>query len=859
MAEPADAPATAPDGKLIIVANRLPVALKDGGFVPTSGGLSSALQSAKADCPFLWLGSLAQDADAAGRASIEAQLAPLGCVPVWMAQRTYDAYYAFSNEVLWPTLHSFTGGVEADFQGDPDAYLAANAAFCAAVVAAAGPRDTIWVHDYHLLPLPRLLRAALPATVRLGFFLHTPFCASSHWRTLPLRQPLLEGVLGADLAGFHTLRDVGHFASACAKTLPRAAVAGSAVAVGGRAGAAGRATALGAFPIGIDPAPFVEAVASGGACAEKARTWAAFYAGHPLVVSCDRLDPIKGLEEKLLGFRALLARCAPPAARRPCLLALCVPSRDTLAAYAGLRRRCDELTAAINAEFGALGAPPPVALLYRTLPHEELAALFAVGAVALVTSLRDGMNLVAFEYTACQEGVARKGGGAPGVLVLSEFAGAAQCLAGALRVQPRDAGDVAEKLALAIGMGAEERASRHAASWAWVSTATAGAWAASFLRALRGGAGGAPPPPAAAAAEVAARWRAARSPALLVSASLLSYFSSDGHAVPAPAMAALAALLARGARVALVSDGAAGALEAAFAGLPPAGLRLVAEGGLAVRGCAAAAGAAAGGGDAASHTAPTPHTRAPSRPLADVFSQGAGEHSSEAAPAAAAALAAAAAAAAAPPAGWRCLLPEHARDPAWKPAAAAILRQAAGLAPGARVRDGAWSLLLTVGDAHVEKFAWVAREAVEQLLELPAGAPPPLAVEQRARALVVAPAGAGLRDAVAAALPPDCDYCVCLADEESNLLGWVIVFSAPAARWGRARNLFTHPPTPSPFAPPPGRWAARQRARRRRSPCFPFAALKTTTWRLPSICCRRWPPLDRPPPFSPPPLPCHKA
>ncbi len=352
--------------RLIVVANRLPVALKDGVFVPTSGGLSSALQSVKAEgLDFLWLGSLARDAGAAERAAIEAQLQPLGAVPVWMPQPIYEAYYAvrreppraphranktqapthhleyrkqFANEVLWPTLHSFTGGAEdpSDKLGDADAYLAANAAFAAAVAAVAGPHDTVWVHDYHLFPLPQLLRSALPATVRIGYFLHVPFCASAHWRTLPLRERLLEGVLGADLVGFHTLRDVGHFASAVHKTVPAARVRGDVVAH------RGRAVALGAFPIGIDPAPFVDAVAREQACASHVKTWGAFFAGRPVVVSCDRLDPIKGLEEKLQGFQALLA-LLPAGSPPPCLLSLVVPSRDNLAAYAGLKTRCDAL------------------------------------------------------------------------------------------------------------------------------------------------------------------------------------------------------------------------------------------------------------------------------------------------------------------------------------------------------------------------------------------------------------------------------------------------------------------------------------------------------------------------------------
>ncbi len=347
----------------------------------------------------------------------------------------------------------------------------------------------------------------------------------------------------------------------------------------------------------------------------------------------------------------------------------------------------------MNAAHGVIGAPPPITLLYRSLAHDELAALFAVGQVCLITSLRDGMNLVSFEYVAAQEGAAAtsRAGGGPGVLVLSEFTGASQCLAGALTVQPRDAADVAEKLACALGMGAEERRARHAASWAWVRVATAGAWAASFLCALRERAAAPPPPPPPPPrAEVAALWRRATRPAALLSASLLSFFSSEGHAAPAPAAAALASLLQRGARVALFSDGGAGALGTAFAAAPGA-LALVAEGGLEVRcaGGGAAGGAhalrgplrprlggSAGAGDPGA-TQPAPHARAPSRHLQTV-SQGSEEGA-----------AVAAACDGAPPA-WRCLLPADCLDPAWKPAVLAVLREAAGLACGSGVKETAY-------------------------------------------------------------------------------------------------------------------------------------------------------------------------
>ena len=190
-----------------------------------------------------------------------------------------DSYYAWANETLWPTLHSSSAAAPSCATGSFDAYAAANAAFCAAITALRP--DMVWIQDYHLFLLPALLRAALaPAPPRIGLFLHTPFCASAHWRALPPREALLLGALGADLIGFHTLSDQGHFASSAAKLLPAARVLGDAVLL------QGRCAQLLVCPIGIDPSAFV-AEASSRDCLEKAREMRGFYGAHPLVVSCE--------------------------------------------------------------------------------------------------------------------------------------------------------------------------------------------------------------------------------------------------------------------------------------------------------------------------------------------------------------------------------------------------------------------------------------------------------------------------------------------------------------------------------------------------------------------------------------------
>lgn len=469
--EPSDGPgAFAPRAKLIVVSNRLPVTFEEqaGRRVAreSAGGLAAALSSLPRDDGFVWIGwpgAVHPDEEA----SVTADLARSKLVPVFLSAEEDRHYYrGVCNEVLWPLLHYATTRI--DFRSESWAhYVAVNRRFVDAVLRACGDGPArVWVHDFHLMLVPGMLRAAR-RDLEIGFFLHTPFPSSEMYRLLPTRDQVLEGMLGSDHIGFHTSDYTLHFRRACLRVLGLPSTPG-------HVEYDGRQVGLGTHPIGVDADRFqalLDAPETDAALVELRQR----FAGNKLVLGVERLDYTKGVPLKLDAFERFLER-DPARAREVTLLQVLVPSRLSHPDYQELRRVIEQRVASVNGRFGQPGVVP-VQYLHRSVTPHELAALYRFADVGLVTPLRDGMNLVAQEYVWCQRDQ-------HGVLVLSEFAGAAQVLSGALLVNPWNVDEVADRLEEALALDADEKRGRMRDMQRRVAAITAPRWAAGFLDAL---------------------------------------------------------------------------------------------------------------------------------------------------------------------------------------------------------------------------------------------------------------------------------------------------------------------------------------------------------------------------------------
>jgi len=479
--------------RLLIVSNRLPVTVRSEGGEPvvsrSTGGLATGLDGPHARSGGIWIGWPGDlgGLDAGRRREVERRLAELRLAPVMLSPEEVSRYYeGYANGVLWPLLHYSVARLPA-LVDDLDAYEAVNERFADAVAALHRPGDVVWIHDYQLMLVPRLLRERIP-DARIGFFLHIPFPSSEIFRVLPRRERLLEGMLGADLVGFHAPAYVRHFASSALRLL------GAATGVD-RIAWEGRDVRVGVFPMGVDAARFDAAARSEDvrALVESHRA-----AGTQLLVGVDRLDYTKGIPRRLLAFEALLRR-HPELRERVRLVQVAVPSRENVEAYREYRDEVDALVGRIHGEFATPGWSP-IHYLYRALAFEEIVALYRAADAALVTPLRDGMNLVAKEFVAARPDE-------DGVLVLSEFAGAAAELAEAVLVNPYDVEATADAMHRALTMPADERQTRMAHLRARVARHDVHWWASAFLSALE-------------AAEAPARAEVAPSPPVRVAAAI---------------------------------------------------------------------------------------------------------------------------------------------------------------------------------------------------------------------------------------------------------------------------------------------------------------------------------------------------
>ncbi|XP_047333615.1 alpha,alpha-trehalose-phosphate synthase [UDP-forming] 1-like [Impatiens glandulifera] len=465
--------------RLLVVANRLPVSAVRRGeeswsLEISAGGLVTALLGVK-EFEARWIGWAGVNVpDEAGQRALTKALAEKRCIPVFLDEDIVHQYYnGYCNNILWPLFH-YIGLPQEDrlattrsFQSQFAAYKKANQMFADVVNQHYQEGDVVWCHDYHLMFLPKCLKE-YNIKMKVGWFLHTPFPSSEIHRTLPSRSELLRAVLAADLVGFHTYDYARHFVSACTRIL---GLEGTPEGVEDQ----GRLTRVAAFPIGIDSDRFIRAL-DNPKVQEHIKDLKERFAGRKVMLGVDRLDMIKGIPQKILAFEKFLEE-NPSWSEKVVLLQIAVPTRTDVPEYQKLTSQVHEIVGRINGRFGTLTAVP-IHHLDRSLDFLALCALYAVTDVALVTSLRDGMNLVSYEFVACQD--AKKG-----VLILSEFAGAAQSLgAGAILVNPWNITEVAASIGQALNMPAEEREKRHRHNYAHVTTHTAQEWAETFVSEL---------------------------------------------------------------------------------------------------------------------------------------------------------------------------------------------------------------------------------------------------------------------------------------------------------------------------------------------------------------------------------------
>jgi trehalose 6-phosphate synthase/phosphatase len=441
-----------------------------GGFTleRSSGGLASGLGGLHDEMEGSWIGWPGETPriTAEQRRELEASLSELRIVPVYMTRREVKGFYEdVANEVLWPVLHYRLDQMPLKPTGW-STYRKVNERFAAAVVAAYQPGDTVWVHDYQLVLVPQLVRREVPEA-RIGFFLHVPFPSADVFGVVPWREEILEGLLGADLVGFHTPEFARHFLDACHQLL---GLRVSAHAVERRE----RHTAVGAFPLGIDTQLWSEMAVRPDVVARAAQIRAEAQ-GRKLLVGMDRLDYTKGLLRRFVALE-ILFQSEPALAQRLKLIQVIVPSREGIEYYASLKRRVDEVIGRINGRYGTT-ADAPVRVLNRNLSVEEITALYRAADIMLVTPLRDGMNLVAKEFVATRSND-------DGVLVLSEFAGAARELKDAVMVNPYDVEDMARKLRQALDMSPREANVRMRKLRLQVLNNDVDVWTQKFLTAL---------------------------------------------------------------------------------------------------------------------------------------------------------------------------------------------------------------------------------------------------------------------------------------------------------------------------------------------------------------------------------------
>ncbi len=413
--------------KTILVTHREPFHQVERDGVMTTersiGGLISALEPAMKDQHGVWI---------SGGKVTPTQL-PYRWIPVSYPSELYESFYhGFSNGVLWPLFHSMLGNKVQFHRSDWDAYVAVNQDFAKTTLTEAAANDFVFVHDYQLCLVPAMVRAQNKKAPRIGYFLHIPFPCYDLFRTLPWAKQILEGILGADIIGFQTKNDAEHFSQCVRKMLGK------------------KPAHVIVAPIGIDAELIYRAIDQ-SSVQEKSQVIHHEVGSKKLIIGVDRLDYTKGIYKRLSAFETFLQRY-PEHVEQVAMIQVAVPSRGEIERYQHLREEIERLVGHINGLYARPGWTP-ITYMCRSLQFEELVALYLAGDIAMITPFRDGMNLVAKEYVAAH----RK---RPGILILSELAGAAEQLHEALMVNPYDVDGIATTLKAALDMPEREQLQR---------------------------------------------------------------------------------------------------------------------------------------------------------------------------------------------------------------------------------------------------------------------------------------------------------------------------------------------------------------------------------------------------------------
>jgi trehalose 6-phosphate synthase len=454
-------------GRLVVVSNRVPPPLDKGA---TAGGLAVALRSALQETGGLWLGWSGETAEhAEGPPAIKTRVEGNITFSVLdLSQRDQEEYYqGFANRALWPLLHYRLDLVDFD-RRDTSGFFRVNAMFASALAERLEPDDVIWVHDYHLIPLGAELRA-LGIKNRIGFFLHIPWPPPDVFLAMPCYQRLLEAFTDYDLVGFQIDHDVENFVSCLQRTGLCRQTGPSTYAMGPRT------FQVGAFPIGIDTATFA-ATAIRAEDSALARRMAESVGDRAMVVGVDRLDYSKGIDQRMLAYERFL-KTRPEMRGEVVYLQVTPKSRSEVPEYGTMQREIAATAGRINGGYADIDWTP-IRYVNRTIKHSTLAGLYRMANIGLVTPLRDGMNLVAKEYIAAQDPEN------PGVLVLSQFAGAARELTSALIVNPYDLDATAAAIARGIAMPRDERIARWRESFETIERNNVHRWCGDFLDCL---------------------------------------------------------------------------------------------------------------------------------------------------------------------------------------------------------------------------------------------------------------------------------------------------------------------------------------------------------------------------------------
>ena len=459
---------------LIIVSHRLPVTISSGhekiSFTQSSGGLATGLSSYSTKKTFTWIGfnglTIENIPENKSDYISKKLFDDYRCISVNLSERDIRLYYnGFSNNTLWPLFHYFP--IYTNYSEETWlAYVEVNRKFCTEVLKKASGDDIIWIHDYHLMLLPQMIRKELPAA-RIGFFLHIPFPSSEVFRLLPYRNEIIEGLLGSDLVGFHTYNYYRHFLNSALRICGYKNLFGE-------IDLKNRTVRTDVFPMGIDYSKYSNLTTS--AIKKEITKIQDKTENMKTILSIDRLDYSKGILQRLEAFDLFLEK-NPEYHEKVVLILVAVPTRTEIKLYRNLKNDLDRLIARINGRFSTISWAP-IMYMYRSIPLNTLLAFYNQADVALLTPLRDGMNLIAKEYAAAQTYK-------NGVIILSEMAGVAEEMGEAIIVNPNDKVGIADAIKRALEMPEEERVERITKIKKRVKDYDVFKWADNFIEKLK--------------------------------------------------------------------------------------------------------------------------------------------------------------------------------------------------------------------------------------------------------------------------------------------------------------------------------------------------------------------------------------